>query len=320
MSRTPKTITEVAAEPALNEAALAAMGAAPAQLAAIQAGYSEDRDLLNQLLGQAQMASAFSDFSALVRTSKLAYVKENKLYQRLKGMSAPDGTEFTGTWAEFCKLLGRSVDMVDSDIANMKAFGEEALESMSRMGIGYRELRQYRKLPEDQKQALIEVAKAGDKEGFVELAEELISKHAKEKEALKAELEDARDQTDELADSKKSLEKDLADARKQARQFAQAEPDKQVEKLRRQLGDVTSKLEDTLVGQVSHAVDELVKHGDEVDLDQRAWLKGQLSVMLNHLQVLAGRAGIELSVQTDEGQPAWLNTEAIPAAGTEAVQ
>lgn len=43
---------------------------------------------------------------------------------------------------------------------------------MSRMGIGYRELRQYRRLPDDQKQALIEVAKTGDKEGFVELAED----------------------------------------------------------------------------------------------------------------------------------------------------
>ena len=63
---------------------------------------------------------------------------------------------------------------------------------MSRMGIGYRELRQYRKLPEDQKQALIEVAKAGDKEGFVELAEEIIAKHAKEKEALAAQVQEAQ--------------------------------------------------------------------------------------------------------------------------------
>ena len=74
----------------------------------------------------------------------------------------------------------------------MKSFGEQALESMSAMGIGYRELRQYRKLPEDQKQALIEVAKAGDKEGFVELAEEIIAKHAKEKEALATQVEEAQ--------------------------------------------------------------------------------------------------------------------------------
>ncbi len=162
------------------------------QAAAMQAAYGQERDLLNQLLGQAQMADAFEQFSRTVRTSKLAYVRENKLYRALKGMQTANGSPFSGTWDEFCQLLGTSRDKVELDIANLKAFGEEALESMSRMGIGYRELRQYRKLPEDQKQALIEVAKAGDKEGFVELAEEIIAKHAKEKEALTAEVEETK--------------------------------------------------------------------------------------------------------------------------------
>lgn len=159
-------------------------------LSAAQAAYGQERDLLNQLLGQAQMADAFAKFSVTVTTSKLAYVKENKLYRALKGQKSSNGYEFLGgTWPEFCGLLGMSVEKADLDIANLKAFGEEALESMSRMGIGYRELRQYRKLPEDQKLALIEVAKAGDKEGFVELAEEIIAKHAKEKEQLAAQAQ-----------------------------------------------------------------------------------------------------------------------------------
>lgn len=161
-------------------------------LAQLQASYGQERDLVNQLLGQAQMAGAFEEFSRTVRTSKLAYVKEHKLYRSIAGAASPHGAEkLSGTWEEFCRLLGRSVDQVDRDIANVQAFGEQALESMSAMGIGYRELRQYRKLPEDQKQALIEVAKAGDKEGFVELAEEIIAKHAKEKEALATQVEEA---------------------------------------------------------------------------------------------------------------------------------
>ena len=60
MSRTPKTTIDAGAEPALNETALAVVGAAPAQMAAIQAGYSEDRDLANQMLGQIQMSSPIS--------------------------------------------------------------------------------------------------------------------------------------------------------------------------------------------------------------------------------------------------------------------
>lgn len=169
--------------------------AAADQAAAMQAAYEQERDLLNQLLGQAQMADAFSKFSLTVRTSKLAFVKENKLYRAMKGQKSPDGQELLkGTWEDFCRLLGRSVAQVDEDIVNLNALGEEALESMSRMGIGYRELRQYRRLPEDQKQALIEVAKAGDKEGFVELAEEIIARHAKEKDTLAAKEAEARAQ------------------------------------------------------------------------------------------------------------------------------
>ena len=112
--------------------------------------------------------------------------------------------ELQGTWAEFCNLLGVSDEKANQDIANLRAFGEEALESMSRMGIGYRELRQFRRLPEDQKSALIEVAKEGDKTALLELAEEMIAKHTKEKEELTIDLEISR-QT--LAEKKEELGK-----------------------------------------------------------------------------------------------------------------
>ncbi|AXZ46970.1 TPA: hypothetical protein ACP633_001242 [Escherichia coli] len=150
---------------------------------------TDDRDLVNQLLGQAQMAETFGKFSQTVWSSKLAFVKHNKLYQSLKGKKTPNGLELKGTWSEFCGLLGVSDEKANQDIANLSVFGEEALESMSRMGIGYRELRQFRRLPDDQKTALIEVAKEGDKAAFIELAEELISKHEKEKADLQTDLE-----------------------------------------------------------------------------------------------------------------------------------
>ncbi len=136
----------------------------------------EGRDLINQLLGQAQ---AFSAASRLIRTfgvSKLAYVKENGLYKGLAGMRIPNGSELRGTWEDFCGLLGISVDKADADIANLRAFGEEALESMSRMGIGYRELRQFRKLPPDQREALAVIAKTGDRDDLLEAAYDAIEK------------------------------------------------------------------------------------------------------------------------------------------------
>nr|WP_174797633.1 hypothetical protein [Gilliamella sp. ESL0250] len=61
-------------------------------------------------------------------------------------MKTANGSLFSGTWEDFYLLLGSSRDKIELDIANLKSFGEEALKSMSRMGIVYRELHQYRKL------------------------------------------------------------------------------------------------------------------------------------------------------------------------------
>lgn len=312
MARTPKTITAPVAEPVLNETALASVGAAPAQLAAIQAGYSEDRDLLNQLLGQAQMADAFAKFSKTVLTSKLAFVKENKLYQQLKGKKTQDGLDFSGTWAEFCNLLGLTPEHANESITNLNQFGSEALESMSSMGIGYRELRQYRKLPEDQKLALIEVAKAGDKEGFVELAEEIIAKHAKEKAALSAELQDVRDQAEDFAASKKVMEGTVADLRKQARRLAHATQDELAAHLRSQAQEVAKGIEAEVLGPLRDGMEQLVAHGEETGRDERVWVKGQLELVLERLMTVAGRMGVELTIGS--ATPAWLDTSAIPDA------
>lgn len=190
MARSKSLPVEALALPVLNGVMLTADQNA---MAALQASHSDERDTVNLLLGHAQMAGVFEAFSRTVRTSKLAFVKENRLYRAMAGRQSPHGAGvLSGTWDEFCGLLGRSVDQVDRDIANVRAFGEEALESMSRMGIGYRELSQYRRLPQDQQAALVEVAKAGDKEAFVDLAEEIIAKHAKEKEALGRRLDETK--------------------------------------------------------------------------------------------------------------------------------
>ena len=124
MARSKAKPAEQEQLPALNGEVLTATQNA---MAATLASHSDERDLLNQLLGQAQMAGAFEEFSRTVRTSKLAYVKENKLYKAIAGKKAPNGSELSGTWEEFCSMLGISVDKADMDITNLRAFGEEAL-------------------------------------------------------------------------------------------------------------------------------------------------------------------------------------------------
>lgn len=174
------------------------------------------RDLVNELLGQAKMANLVSQFSQTMAVSKLAFVKENKLYQQLSGMPTPNGLVLAGTWVEFCGLLGISDEKANQDIANLRAFGENALEQMQRMGMGYRELRQFRRLPADEHQALIEAAATGDKDTLLDLAETIIAKHTKEKV--------------DLVERVDALEKDNTNTRTQL-MTAEAERDGAIKKL-----------------------------------------------------------------------------------------
>lgn len=61
-------------------------------------------------------------------------------------MKNSDGRTLSGTFEDFCALLGISASKAHEDISNLQSFGEATLESMSRMGIGYRELRQYHRI------------------------------------------------------------------------------------------------------------------------------------------------------------------------------
>lgn len=263
MGRTATKPQEPVTDVVLNPTAVATIEATQDALAVMAQSYAKERDLLNQLLGQAQMADSFAKFSKTVFTSKLAFVKENKLYQALKGNKGENGIQFSGTWEEFCNALGWTPQHANDAIASLNAFGEEALESMNRMGIGYRELRQYRKLPEDQKQALLEVAKAGDKGEFLDLAEELIAKHAKEKK----EAEDTRLQLE--ADNKF-----LADKRDKETQRA----DKAEKAL--QSGPRTRPLSERLatfaadVDKASNAASEaLIQLGQQIQALEQWWLE-----------------------------------------------
>lgn len=196
-------------EVAVNEELIATVNQASNSLTELKTSYSNERDSLNQMIGRVQMGLAIGGFTNMVNLQTLKAIKESKTYRSLSGQTAVDGAglpvENLGTWDGFCRALGVSREKIDVDLANLNAFGEEALEFFTAIGVGYRELRQYRKLPEDRKQELLEVAKSGDKEGFVELAEEIIAKHVKEKEAMQAEVANAeaeRDATNKLLETK----------------------------------------------------------------------------------------------------------------------
>lgn len=267
----------------------------------------KDRDLLNQLLGQAQMAEAFAKFSATVTTSKIAIVKENKLYQSLKGRLSGNGYQFHGTWDEFCGLLNVSREKADLDIANLRTFGEEALESMSRMGIGYRELRQFRKLPDDSKSALIEVAKQGDKESLLDLAEELIARQTEEKEKLSRQLADregdleaSRKRAAELKTARDALEEKLSEEK-----FKPLTNDELAEKYSLEATSISNNVINILRGSLRGAFTELEKDSAHRNVDHDVFMAGLVCTIRNELDDITARFTLPNLINRHEA-PDWL--------------
>lgn len=286
-----------------NDAAYAADAQAADVLGAIVRDANADRDLMNQLLGQVQMADAFSKLGATVAISKLAYVKEHKLYQGLAGMknrdrpgfaaaltgeTVPenrDGPGLEGTWEEFCSLLGTSASKVNEDIKNLQAFGEQALESMSRMGLGYRDMRQYRRLPEDQRALLIEMAKKGDKDGLLDMAEEIASqaeKSKKEVEDLKGEVQ-ARE---ELITAKN---KRIDTLERDKKRIAKLPPDEQLKLLMAELSECLHETLGCIRGKLRQGLIALKNHGDEDHTVVMGGLVGQVQA-----EIIALRAEFQL--------------------------
>ncbi|MGF6098871.1 hypothetical protein [Pseudomonas sp. 18175] len=272
MARAKAQITDPIELPALDGEMLTAT---QNSMATAMTSHSEERDIINQLLGQAQMADSIGKFTATVAVSKMAYVKENKLYRGLAGMHDRDGRGLSGTWEEFCSLLGTSAPKVNEDINNLRQFGEGALESMSRMGIGYREMRQYRRLPEDEKAALIEVAKAGDKEAFVDLAEEMIAKHSKEKAELTQRLNDVNAdyeaQGEIMAKRSGELDQTKMELEKTRRRIQSATPDDVIKELRAEVVGLHFQIEAKILGELREGFSKMAEHGVEQGQDHRAY-------------------------------------------------
>ena len=148
-----------------------------------EVGFAE----INQLIGQIQMANSFARFADVVSLQKLSHIKETKAYKASKGVTVnlPNGEiADVGTWDGFCRALGMSTSKVDEDLINLRAFGEEALENLTRIGAGYRELRQFRKLPADQREALAQIATTGTKDDVLEAAYEAIEAESAKRSAL----------------------------------------------------------------------------------------------------------------------------------------
>ncbi|MBW6072099.1 hypothetical protein, partial [Pseudomonas aeruginosa] len=274
--------------PEINQEAFQEDVNAVGVLGAIAQGMHEERDLVNQILGQVQMARSIARFADVVSLSKLAHIKETKLYRALQGKKGfdPDGNEIAdvGTWDGFCQALGLSRSKVDEDLTNLNAFGEEALNQLSAIGAGYRELRQWRKLPDDARSALIEAAKQGNKDAVEYLAEELIATHTKEKAALEKQVEDLRADNEALGErmARKSRELDetVHELEKTKRRIQTMKADEAEKELRQEATAIAFEAEADISGKLREAFSVMLDHAEKTGTDPRTFQAG----LVRHLE------------------------------------
>ncbi len=167
-------------------------------LAATMNALKEEQIFISEKVGAIKAFSFAKKLMTVSEIKLLADIKSNKDYRQATVINTSGEAVLVRTWAEFCQALGGGREHIDENIRNLSAFGEAFLEASQRMGVGYRDLRRLRALPEDDREVIIngETIQSEDKEGLLDIIEEMAARHAKEKEAkdkesadLQAELE-----------------------------------------------------------------------------------------------------------------------------------
>lgn len=208
-------------------------------------------------------------------------------------MQDADGnTRRVGSWSDFCNVLGYSVNKIDEDLQNLSVFGEDFLESSKRLGLGYREMRKLRKLPDDARAEIIEAdySETADKEELLERIEDLTAKFAKEKGELEGKLKQSRDnyeaQAKVLANKNEQINKlDLKLAEKE-QWFKNLTPEQKGEALREEAGKLGYKIEAQVRTTLRSAFITLSEHQQESGADHKQFMTGllaQIEVAINEL-------------------------------------
>ncbi|MFC1042325.1 hypothetical protein ACFGWM_11770 [Pasteurella multocida] len=278
---------------------------------------TQDKAQAHELIG---MIKAFDFTQKLVTVTTLKAINEIKQSKQYKGLDIlnPQGKLVTvTTFRDFCEALGFSVEKIDQDLLNLNTLGENFLETSQRLGLGYRDLRKLRKLPEDARAEIVDAdySEATDKEDLIEKIEELTVKHAKEKESLEAQLKTAKDnytaQARVLDNKNKRIDQLDAELEKKKQYINTLTPDEKGGVLRKETSQLVYGAEAILRGQVWKAFATLDAHTQESGIDHKQFMTGvlaEIELVINEL-----RTTFNLPQFADgDNTPAWARGNETP--------
>lgn len=259
------------------------------------------------------MIKAFGFVNKLLTVGTLKILTEIKNNKKYKGLvTYIDGKLTTvGSWEQYCKACGFSVNKVDEDLLNLSVLGEEFLEDSQRLGLGYRDLRKLRKLPDDARAEIVEAdySEATDKEELLERIEDLTAKFAKEKGELEGKLKQSRDnyeaQAKVLANKNEQINKlDLKLAEKE-QWFKNLTPEQKGEALREEAGKLGYKIEAQVRTTLRSAFITLSEHQQESGADHKQFMTGLLAQIEVAINELYGAFGLDKTHYTGY-EPRWI--------------
>ncbi|EHK90565.1 hypothetical protein [Aggregatibacter actinomycetemcomitans] len=254
---------------------------------------THDKAQAHELIG---MIKAFDFTQKLVTVTTLKLlnqVKESKGYKGLT-LSDKEGKLVTvTTWEDFCITLGFSREQMDENLRNLNTFGENFLETSQRLGLGYREMRKLRKLPEDARAEIMdaEFTESADKEELLEKIEELTAKHAHEKQVLEGQLKQSQAnyeaQSQILKNKNDRINQLDIELEKKKNHINTLTPDEKGGLLRKSTSQLAYNAEAILRGQVWKAFETLDAHTQESGIDHKQFMVGTLAeieLVLNELR------------------------------------
>ena len=240
------------------------------------------------------MIKAFGFVNKLLTVGTLKILTEIKNNKKYKGLVTYIHGELTtvSSWEQYCLACGFTRQKVDEDLLNLSVLGEEFLEDSQRLGLGYRDLRKLRKLPDDARAEIIEAdySETADKEELLEKIEDLTAQFAKEKGELEGKLKQSRDnyeaQAKVLANKNEQINKlDLKLAEKE-QWFKNLTPEQKGEALREEAGKLGYKIEAQVRTTLRSAFITLSEHQQESGADHKQFMTGllaQIEVAINEL-------------------------------------
>ncbi|SAY50913.1 hypothetical protein [Neisseria weaveri] len=282
----------------------------------------EKAKVLEQV-GAIKMAALTRRFASVAEIELLAELKFSKKYKDLPITDVKGNSNYVTTWEQFCNAIGSSVETIDNNIRNYQRLGSEFFEYAQNAGIPQRTLAQIGRLPEAERELVIEMAQKEEttKDAVLQVLEQVMAKHAAEKEQAAAEKAELESQVQDLQETAAAKDRVIQERGKKVDELAEKLAKKQVKEPKPQdvASELTMRLSTAVIGvrsDISRLRDlfgQLVAHGEAHGFDHRAQMVGSINQVIRDAEMLRELFALPEEAPTDE-VPEWLK-DYEPAQG-----